>query len=46
MTRTLGRRDFLVGTAMLAGLAVGDGFKCVEFAEEMLYGHLRKGAVK
>jgi hypothetical protein len=21
-------------------------FKCVEFAEEMLYGHLRKGAVK
>jgi 7,8-dihydropterin-6-yl-methyl-4-(beta-D-ribofuranosyl)aminobenzene 5'-phosphate synthase len=32
MTRTLGRRDFLVGSAVLAGVAVGDGFKCVECA--------------
>jgi 7,8-dihydropterin-6-yl-methyl-4-(beta-D-ribofuranosyl)aminobenzene 5'-phosphate synthase len=26
------RRDFLVGSAVLAGVAVGDGFTCVEFA--------------
>ena len=32
MTRTLGRRDFLVGSAVLAGTAVGGGFACVEFA--------------
>ena len=32
MTRTLGRRDFLVGSAVLAGTAVGGGFTCVEFA--------------
>ena len=31
MTRTLGRRDFLVGSAALAGAAVS-GFKCVELA--------------
>ena len=30
MTRTLGRRDFLAGSAALAGTAVG-GFTCVEF---------------
>ena len=32
MPRTLGRRDFLVGSAVLAGTAVGGGFTCVEFA--------------
>ena len=32
MTRTLGRRDILVGSAALAGAAVGGGFTCVEFA--------------
>jgi 7,8-dihydropterin-6-yl-methyl-4-(beta-D-ribofuranosyl)aminobenzene 5'-phosphate synthase len=31
MIRTLGRRDFLVGSAAVAG-AVGGGFACVEFA--------------
>ena len=31
MVRTLGRRDFLVGSAAVAG-AVGGGFACVEFA--------------
>jgi hypothetical protein len=30
MIRTLGRRDFLVGSAAVAG-AVGGGFTCVEF---------------
>jgi 7,8-dihydropterin-6-yl-methyl-4-(beta-D-ribofuranosyl)aminobenzene 5'-phosphate synthase len=32
MIRTLGRRDFLVGSAALAGAAVGNSFTCVEFA--------------
>ena len=32
MIRTLGRRDFLVGSAAVAGAAVGGGFTCVEFA--------------
>ena len=32
MTRTLGRRDFLAGSAAVAGAAVGGGFTCVEFA--------------
>src|SRR6476620_4894658 len=32
MIRTLGRRDFLVGSAAVAGAAVAGGFACVEFA--------------
>jgi 7,8-dihydropterin-6-yl-methyl-4-(beta-D-ribofuranosyl)aminobenzene 5'-phosphate synthase len=32
MTRILGRRDFLAGSAALAGAAVGGGVTCVEFA--------------
>jgi hypothetical protein len=31
-TRTLGRRDFLVSSAALAGAAVGGAFTCIEFA--------------
>jgi 7,8-dihydropterin-6-yl-methyl-4-(beta-D-ribofuranosyl)aminobenzene 5'-phosphate synthase len=32
MIRTLGRRDFLAGSAAIAGAAVGGSFTCVEFA--------------
>ena len=32
MTRTLARRDFLAGTAALAGAAATNAFTCVELA--------------